>query len=266
MRIGSAVLVALALAACKPDTLALDYHFTEGSTITYRMEAHAEARWQISSKGSGSYDVSFDVTETIRSADEKGATVEVQMTPLDAREEGLPSPGLETRSFSLELSPSGEVLRVLDVNGITATALDPEEVAFIGTYRPALPEDPVHLHDSWSATQELTTGVAPQQLATIGVLDALGRDGRGDLAYIDFDGEGSLLWSTRLPQGDASLDGAATTNGRAVVDIEGGFLRKASSTTSGDFDVRIASSGGRAPIGGTLHLELELTIRQTSRD
>jgi hypothetical protein len=266
MRIGSALLLALVLVACKPDTVSLNYHFAEGTTTTYRMDAHAEASWRISRGGSGSYDVSFDVTETIRSADDDGATVEVQMIPLDAREEGMPSPGLETRSFSLELGPSGEVLEVLDVNGITATALDPEEVAFIGTYRPALPNDPVHLHDSWSATQALTTGEAPQQLATIGVLDALGRDDRGDLAYIDFDGEGALLWSTRLPQGDASLDGAATTSGRAVVDIAGGFLRKASSTTSGDFDVRIAASGGRAPIGGTLHLELELTIRQTSQD
>lgn len=265
MRVRAVFVVTFILVACKPDTVALHYRFAEGSTITYRMDAHAEADWQITGTGSGSYDVSFDVTETIRSLDDEGATVSVQMIPLDATEEGLPSPGLETRSFSLELGPSGEVLRVLDVNGITATALDPEEVAFIGTYRPALPEGPVRLHDSWSATQELTGGTAPQQLETIGVLDALGRDAGGDLAYIDFDGEGPLLWSTRLPQGDSSLDGVAKTSGRAVVDIEDGFLRKASSMTAGDFDVRIAASGGRAPIGGTLHLELELMIRQTSR-
>jgi hypothetical protein len=260
------VLLAFALVACEPDTVALRYRFVEGSTITYRMDAHAEARWQIAGAGSGSYDVSFDVTETILSAGEEGATVEVQLTPLDAAEEGLPSPGLETRSFSLELGPSGEVLRVVDVNDITAAALDPEEVAFIGTYRPALPDDPVRLHDSWSATQDLTTVDARQQLQTTGVLDALGRDEQSDFAYIDFDGDGPLVWDTRLPQGDASLDGVATTSGRAVVDIEGGFLRKASSTTSGDFEVRIAASGGRAPIGGTLHLELELTIRQTAQD
>lgn len=255
----------LVVVSCRPETIELRYRFIEGTTITYRMDAHAEARWQIAGEGAGSYDVSFEVTETIRSADANGATVEVRMDPVDAREQGLPSPGLESRVFSLELGPAGEVLRVLDVNGITATALDPQEVAFIGTYRPALPEAPVRLHERWSATQALPTGSAPGEIETTGVLDALGRDARGNVAYIDFDGEGRLLWSTQLPQGQASLEGTARTDGRAIVDIEGGFLRTAGSTTSGDFAVRIAPSGGRAPVGGTLHLELELTIAQIER-
>jgi hypothetical protein len=266
MRYVPVVVFLLALASCKPDTIEVGYHFDEGATFTYEMEAHADASWEIAGSNAGSYDVSFDVTETIRSADEDGATVEVQMVPVDASEEGLPSPGLETRTFTLELGPTGEVLKVLNVNDITATALDANDVAFIGTYRPALADGPIHLHDSWSATQDLSSDAAPQQLETTGVLDALGRDQRGELAYIEFDGEGPLTWSTRLPQGEASLEGTATTDGRAVVDIGGGFLRRASSTTSGDFDVRIAPTGGRAPIGGTLHLELRLTIRQTSSD
>lgn len=267
MRAGTrGVWVALlfALSACRPDTIDLHYRFEEGATITYRMDAHARASWDIDGPGTGSYDVSFEVTEEIRSSDEDGALVEVQMSPLDSTEEGLPSPGLESRSFTLQLGVNGEVVRVIEVNGITAAALDPQEVAFIGTYRPALAAEPVRLHDSWTATQELSSRAAPQQIETTGTLDALGRDADGEIALIDFEGAGPLFWSTGLPQGQAALEGSGTTFGRAVVDIGGGFLRRGSSTTIADFEVRIAPTGGRAPIRGTLHLELRLTVRQTS--
>jgi len=257
------VILILAASACRPDTVELGYRFSEGASFSYEMQAVAHATWQIAGRGTGSYDVSFEVTETVRSADETGATVEVQMSPLDSSEEGLPSP-LESRSFTLELGPMGEVVRVLDVDGITAAALDPEEIAFIGTYRPALPSQPIRLHDSWPATQELSGAAAPQQIETTGTLDALGRDAAGDIAHVDLEGVGPVTWTTGLPQGAATLEGIATTDGRAIVDIGGGFLRRASSTTVGDFDVRVAPGGGRAPIGGTLHLELRLKIRQTS--
>lgn len=266
MKYGFGAIALLVLTACRPDTVELRYRFEEGTTLNYSMQASATARWNINGEGSGSYIVDFDVTETVQETGDGSSIVTVEMEPIDATEKGLPSPGLERRTFSLRVGPEGEVLEVLDVNGITAAALDHDELAFIGTYRPPLPSEPVGIHGSWTASRKIDLNEVSQQLAVTGELDKLGRDPHAKLAFVEFDGTGPLLWSTELPQGDATLDGIATTNGAATLDIERGFLRDARSTTVGDFDVRISPGAGRAPIGGTLHLELRLEIRASVPD
>ena len=258
-----AVCLALIGVSCRPDTVALAYTFEEGRVLRYRMDAHAEARWDIRGPGAGSYDVSFEVIETVESVDSTGALVLVQMRPLAADERGLPSPGLESRSFSLRLGNDGQVQEVLDLNGVTATALTNEEIAFIGTYRPPIPTERVRLHDSWQTAREIAAGATFQQLDIKGVLASLGRDRAGRVATIVFDGSGPVRWETPLPQGAATLEGSADTTRSAVFDIDGGFLRSGDSTTLGEFEVRVLPGGGRAPISGTLHLELELTVAQT---
>lgn len=262
----SVICLALIAVSCRPDTIELTYVYDAGRTLSYRMNAHAEARWDIRGVGNGSYDVSFEVIEAVESVDATGALVLVEMRPLAAEERGLPSPGLESRSFSLRLGTDGEIQEVLDLNGVTASALSNEEIAFIGTYRPALPSEPVHLQDSWRAARDIEAGATFSQLEMRGVLAVLGRDGSGRLATIDFDGSGPVRWETALPQGAATLEGTAATSGSAIFDIDGGFLRSGDSTTVGDFEVRVLPGGGRAPISGTLHLELELTVAQTAGD
>lgn len=264
MRIAAAFgIVATTLVACNPDTIALRYRFVEGDVTTYRMDATATARWDIGGEGGGSYDISFVVTETIESVSGDEATVVVDMQPEEQDERGLPTPGLERRTFSLRLGPSGEVLDILNLDGITGPELDNEQVAFIGTYRAALPDDPIRLHDTWSARQEIATGATFQQLNTTGRLEALDRDARGRIAEIAFDGTGPLRWETQLPQGTAILDGEARFEGNAIFDIDAGNLRSATSITTGDFAVRIVPGGGEAPISGTLRLELEVGIQES---
>ncbi len=255
-------IVATTLLACNRDTIALRYRFDEGTVATYRMDATATAEWDIEGGGGGSYDISFTVSETIESITGDAATVVVDMQPESQDERGLPTPGLERRTFSLRLGPNGEVRAILNLDGVAGRQLDNEQLAFIGTYRPALPDVPVTLHDTWSARQEIASGATFQQLDTTGRLDALHRDTRGRIAEIEFTGEGPLRWETELPQGTALLDGDAHTRGDAIFDIDAGMLRSATSVTAGDFDVRIVPGEGQAPISGTLHLELELTIEE----
>lgn len=254
--------IALLAVSCRPDTIELSYGYQEGRVLTYRMDAHASARWDIRGPGSGSYDVSFEVIETVSSVDESGVLVQVEMRPLTAEEGGLPSPGLERRAFSLRLDLNGEVQEVLDLNGVAASALSNEEIAFIGTYRPALPTERVRLQDSWHATRDISAGATFSQLDLTGILTTLGRDESGRLATIDFEGAGPVRWETALPQGAATLEGTADASGSTIFDIDGGFLRSGQSATVGDFEVRVLPGGGRAPISGTLHLELELTVEQ----
>ena len=256
------ICLVLSMSACRSDTVDLAYRLDADNVRTYRMEARAQATWDIGERGSGSYEVIYEVTEAVRSVDETGAVVAVVMSPENVTEDGLPSPGPGERSFTLQISPGGEVLQVLEVDGISAEALEPEELAFIGTYRPALPENEVRLLDTWSSDQDLESGSVFQQVEAVGQLIALDIDHGDPVAELRFEGEGPLGWTTRLPQGEAELTGTATTENDVQLDIEDGHLDSSDSVTKGLFDVRIAPGGGEAPITGTLELDLHLSLQR----
>lgn len=247
----------LLLAACRPDTLQLAYRFPEG-TRQYRLEAAIESRWDIGESGSGSCRVVLDVSENVREQDGEGAVVEVEMSPVDVEEDGLGCP--RGGGFALRIDSNGRVLEVLEVDGVDAQELAQEEVAFIGTYRPTLPEGPVALGDAWRSAPQPEVG-SLAQLATSGKLDALYMDDDGPVAELSYTGSGPLEWQTQLPQGTAGLGGSAATSATAQFDVDRGVLLGATSSLRGDFDVRVLpSSGGGTPLTGTLSLDLELTV------
>jgi hypothetical protein len=253
-------LVLVALGGCKPDAVALAYRFPEG-TREYRLEAAGSARWDIGGGGEGSYRVIFDVSEQVREDEGDIAVVEVRMSPISIEEDGLPAPGSGDRSFALELDRFGGVPNVLEVEGVDAAELDPDELAFIGTYRPTLPLDPVKLGGEWDSERLFDVGRVFQEIQARGRLDSLYLDEDGPVAELSYRGEGPLQWTTQLPQGLAELVGTGTTRQHASFDIDSGVLREASSTTHGTFEVRvIPSSGARTPLTGTLELDLELTV------
>ncbi|MGH2808350.1 MAG: hypothetical protein ACRDKT_13860 [Actinomycetota bacterium] len=267
-RVTILLLLVTGLLACTPDEVDLTYRYDDPSveTVTYRMEARAVADWNIGEPGEGSYFVVFEVREEIRPTEDGGATVSVTMTPSEVEEDGLLSPGSEERSFRLELGPNGEKLEVLEVDGIPATALDDDELALIGTYRPPLPLQPVALGDSWDAEQQLALGSVFQQIATIGTLEGLHRNDEGHrIAELDYSGEGPVSQTLRLPQGAAALRGNTDVAIDADLDIDRGVLVRASSTTKGAFEARVVPEGREAPIVGTLELELRLELHRTDR-
>jgi hypothetical protein len=258
-----AVLLLLGTTACRPDTIDLGYHYDAGTEATYRLTVLAEAEWAIAGEGaSGSYTAAFDVTESVESSDDDSAIVDVTMDPVRIEPDGLPPPGPETKTFSLRVGPNGEVLEVLEVDGVPATALPDDAIAFIGTYRPPLPLDPVSLRDRWRSQQQLQLETVFQDIVTLGRLDRLDSDGTGDFADVRYTGEGPLTATTILPQGDAELNGTTTLRADARLDIDGGFLREATSVTTGQFDVTIVPRGGRAPLEGTLDQELDVTVER----
>jgi len=260
-------ILCLVLTACRPDTVDLSYRFPEGEPLTYRMSARAEASWTIGTRGSGSYEAVFQITESAEPPDVgdgkvAAGVVTVTMEPVDIDEGGLPSPGAETRTFTLELGSHGEVLRILSLDGVPASALGPDQLLFIGTYRPPLPDEPVRLRDTWESRQELRVSSLVQDIVTTGELSELDRDSDGKLARLSFSGAGPLTWTAQLPQGEAELRGSAVTRTLAELDLEGGVLRAAESRTQGDFEVRVMTPSGRLPITGTLHLELRLAVEK----
>ena len=226
------------------------------------MEAHAQASWLLEGRGQGSYDAVFEVTERVEESSSGDNTVSVVMTPIDVREDGLPSPGLDERTFSLRTGPNGEVLEVIEVNDVEAGVLDNDQVGLIATYRPPLPLQPVRLNETWNAHQQLQLPSVFQQIATIGRLTRLDRDADGALAQLAYSGRGPLVRTIALPQGEADLTGSTTIDIDAQFDIDEGILRQATSQSVGRFDVRVLPPDQRAPIVGALRLDLDVELEQ----
>jgi hypothetical protein len=259
-RVAAGAALLLLASACRSDAVDLAYRFPAQTSLVYEMVADAEASWDIAGEGSGSYTVTFEVTETIESVDAEGAVVDVTMNPIDVQEEGgFIAPATTERTFKLQVGTHGEVRDVLEVDEIPASALDPDQRLFIGTYRPLLPLDPVGLDDEWPGSQEFQ-GEEFQRITTLGTLEALNTDDDGDYAELSYSGRGPLVWQTSLPEGQAELTGSARISGGARLDIDDGFLRSATSTTEGDFDVNVVPEEAGNPIAGTLHLKLDLDL------
>jgi hypothetical protein len=261
----SLLLLATTLVAgvgCRPESLDLSYRFAAGEVLRYRMHAVATAEWDIGQPGKGGYEITYDVVEAVQSVDEEGAEVAVAMSPVEVTSEGLPAPGPEDRTFTLVVGTGGEVRQILEVDGVSAQDLDPNDLAFIGTYRPPLPLERVALGDSWTSEQQVDLGSVFQQLENLGTLSTLDLEGAARIATLEYEGDGPLRWTTTLPQGDASLEGLATTSSTARFDVLDGSLRGAVSETVGDFDVNVVGSGGAPPVVGSLHLELDLELER----
>jgi hypothetical protein len=254
------LLVVLAAVACRPDTVDLTYSFEQGQTLTYELTARATASWDIGGEGTGSYRISYLVTESVVSASSDEATIEVTMSPVNVSEEGLPSPGPDDRTFTMRVGQNGRVREVLQVDGVAAESLDPNDLAFIGLYRPPLPVERVRLGDEWTADQDLSIGEVTQEVSSVGVLKSFSVAGTTKVAGITYGATGPIGWSTELPQGAADLTGSSETEARAELDIDNGRLLSAGSTTRGEFEVLVLPRSGGAPMEGTLQLDLELEL------
>lgn len=251
----------VALCACSPDTADLVYHYDEGSEHIYVLTVNAAADWDIGAAGEGSYLAVFEITERILSEGPDGSEVAVTMHPTRIEEEGLPAPGSADRIFTLVVGPGGEVEDVLDVDGVLATELDPDELSFIGTFRPPLPLERVGVEDTWRSSQEVQLGQVFQQVTTTGRLAGLAEDEAGRLASLSYEGGGPLVWTTALPQGNAEMTGSAETETEAIFEIDAGILRSAATRTDGRFEVRVVPEDG-LPVTGTLSLTLQLDLER----
>jgi len=245
---------------CRPDTVDLGYRFQEGREFKYKLTATGRVDYQFTTTaGSGNYVAVFDVTERIESVAGDTAVVSVSMTPVRSVENGLQSPAGEELSFRSRIGPTGEVLEVLELNGVPASELGPEQIALIGTMRPKLPLEDETIGASWDAGQEFPLPSTFSEVTTRGELEGLDVDSEGRVAEIGFDGGGPLAGTIAIAGGNAELTGTLEVNGDAVLDVEGGFLRSATSSNAGDFQARLVPVN-EAPLTGVIHLELDIDL------
>lgn len=255
-------LVALLTPSCRPETVELAYKFPIGSTLTYQMVSTVRANWDIGSKGEGFYRVTFNVSEKVQSVDDQGAVVSLNLTRTAVDENNFTPPS--DSSFTVRVDEHGAVLEVIEVDGVAASLLEPEQRSLILTYRPLVSLEPVRLHEEWDALQEFE-GPEFEQLKLVGRLEKLDRDAEGDFAGLSYTGSGPLIGTRELPEGNAELSGETRTSGRAIVDLDDGILRTASSSTTYSFEVNVVPEDAANPITGTLDIEQDLELTKVTR-
>ncbi len=226
------------------------------------MRATARAEWDIGGGGRGQSSLEIRVLEEVVGVDAGGATLDVTMIPQQTTGSGLLAPGAERRSFKLRVAPDGSVREVLEINGLPARVLKPEDRTLIGTFRVPLPRSEVGLFDKWTASLGVGGEVGLGGSLLHGEVTRLDVRSDRDTAHLRYSGEGPLSWTVALPQGDAALDGEAATDIWAHFDIVGGFLAEARSTTRGIFDLRVDRGRVEAPISGELSFELEIEVER----
>ena len=251
------IVVALTATSCRPETVDLAYSFPTGSTLNYELVSTVEANWDIGTEGEGSYRVTFDLTEEVRSVDDEGAVVSLELTRTSVEEDNF-TPPTDT-SFTVRVDEHGLVLEVIEVEGVAAALLDTEQRSLILTYRPLVALAPVKLHEDWDASQAYA-GEEFQSVDLIGKLEKLDRDAEGDFATLSYTGGGPLIGTRELSAGQAELSGSAETSGEAVIDLDDGVLRTASSTTNYEYDVNVVPDDAANPIAGTLEIRQDLQL------
>ena len=264
----SLAVVSLLPVSCRPETVALAYKFPEGSSLNYEMVSRVEARWDFGSQegeseeatassGEGSYEVVFDVTEEVQSVEEDGAVVALQLQRTSVEDDNLTPPS--DSSFTVKVNEFGSVTEVIEVDGVAANLLEPEQKSVIRTYRPLLAVEPVRLYQEWPGSQEFQ-GPEFEQLTLVGRLEKLDRDDQGDFAELSYSGSGPLIGAFELPEGNAELSGSAETTGEAIIDLDDGLLRTATSTTRYEYEATVVPLAAGTPLTGPLTVEQELEL------
>ena len=254
-----AVVFVLVSTSCRTDTVDLSYRFPVGSRLTYEVVSQVQAQWNIGTEGSGSYRVTFDVTEEVRSVDEDGAVVSLDLERTSAEEDNFTPPG--DSSFTVRVDPHGAVRDVIEVDGVAATLLEPEQRSLIRTYRPLLAVEPVRLYEEWDALQEFE-GPEFEEIKVVGRLERLDVDESGEFADVSYTGRGPLIGTRELPEGNAELSGSTSTTGEAIIGLDDGVLREATSTTRYNFDVTVVPEDAGTPLNGTLQINETLELRR----
>lgn len=244
--------------ACRPDSVKLEYRFTTGKTLKYKLVAAVEAEWDVAGEGSGSYEATFDVTQRVESSDASGSVLAVELRRTSSDQNNFAPPG--DSSFKVRVDRHGAVLGVLEVDGVAASLLSDDQRAVIRGVLPKLPLEGVGLYAEWPALQEFE-GPQFERISFTGKLERLDVDEGKEFAGISYTGRGPLIGTADLPQGEAELTGMTSARGEAVLDLEEGILQTATSTSESDFDVTVIPEDTGNSIAGSLRINetIELT-------
>ena len=253
-RLAAGLLVIGVLAGCRPDTVAVSFRPTVGTTYRYEVRVTAESTTAIAGSAPERK------TETVR--------LVAEQTVLDSGADGVRvrvlvgEPGSTPQAFVVRFDRSA------GLESIEADAGTPADIAgAIGVpeiFPGATGAPPTRLGpgDRWTIDRRVVVPGAARRarIHTDGQLVELGREGEAKVAR--------LSTSTDLPlattSGSVRLRGSQRITQRATYDLGDGTVRRATATTVGHFRLEVEPPAGTAaePVPGTLDVRVTSTTRR----
>lgn len=246
----AAALAAVALSACRPDTVAIAYRPQTGTQHRYRITVDAETVTTIEGRLPRRTTSSFvlGASHRVVRADANGATVQVV----------LQAAGEESQRLLVRLDRAGQLTEVESIEGVAAAGLGQVGLAEIfPASAGAPPMRPLAPGDRWTVDEPLQLpGARPARLTGRGRLESLGVVKGREVATV-----ATVL---RLPVrgysggsgagGTAVLDGSQSTTSRTTYALADGVVESATATTRSSLRIELAPPDGTdaSPLHGTV--------------
>lgn len=179
----------------------------------------------------------------------------------------LSRPGIGARTFDVRFDRAAQLIAVEEVEGIPAAALGELGLSEVFPAAAGAPPDrPLAPGDRWTIDDDVTleAGGEPTQLRGGGRLVGLGVEDGRRVATVETTTTLPVSTSSSTADGTRRLDGEQVTDVIATYDLDDGALVRASSVTTGTFELVLGPppGGGGDPCEGTLEVEVRSRVRR----
>lgn len=193
-----------------------------------------------------------------RSSSPERPLLAVVLTPESLTEDGVDRPPGAPLTMALDVDPLGKV-RSIQVQQIPPTSLNALELDRLVTeFRPALPDHPVSIGETWPASVRVDGAVSRIRLDGEGRLEGFRLKSGLRLALLHVERRGDVLTSQTVGRAPVQLPGKVSSTMTAEIDLEGGRLFSASSRSVTLFTL----SGEGGGLGGTLRVVIETRVHR----
>jgi hypothetical protein len=258
----AAAALAVGGAACDGDgAVALSFQPAVGTELAYRTDVESTTVTDVPCQpfSRRTERTRIDSTQQVLDVgDDGGVRVQVELSRR----------GTGTRTVVVRFDRAAQLTTVESVEGIPASSLG--DLGLSDIFPPAAgapPDRPLAPGDRWEVDDEIRLdgdGGEPTRLRGEGRLVALGVVDGSDTATIETRTELPVSTTTSTASGTRSLDGEQVTDVTATYDVDDGALRRASSVTTGTFDLDLTPPPGGSgdPCNGTLLVRVRSEVRR----
>lgn len=259
--VAAAAALAIAVTACRPDTVRIAYQPRLGSRAVYDVRVRTETALSLAGRDPThrSSTARVRATQTVLGSDGAGGTrVEVRVERA----------GSSPRTFVARLDRAAHVRAIESVEGLPVSVLgDVGLPELVPSAASVVPDRALRPGEGWSIDVPLSLpGSAPSRLRGSGRLVELGViDGR-DVGVVRSTTHVPVDRTTTVPEGRIRVDGTQTTTSTMRHALSDGSVVTASSVTRAAFAVTLAPPTGTAaaPVDGTLRVVVRSTVSRAT--
>jgi hypothetical protein len=261
------LLVALLLAACAPDTVALRYGLQPGRDLQYELRLDARIERTLSGETQRQ-----DVEATFRAGQEiqealpgGGARARMTLVPSSLVVDGEPVAAGPAQEFLVELGPDGGVRAIEEAGPGAADALGPVGLErLLPRLRPVLPGIAAAPGETWQSRTEFADDRGTFSLASTSRLDRFGVTEGRDAALVRTTYVSPVDREEPLENAVAEIRGRDVGAQAAWFALDG-FLVRSTGDSLGTYDVTFRPPPGESrlqPVEGSLVVQLhtEMTL------